>query len=269
MEEIRAHWERLGKQFGTDLRATTRTPTIKELEVDALSRAIATIRAARGRALSILEAGCGNGYNSIHLAMTFTDCQFTAFDYIDDMVAAACALRDQFCIEDRLTIFSDNVLKLNNVSGSFDIIITVRCLINLNTDTLQMSALSSLAQRVVPGGYMIMIENNLTTYDKQNRARASVGLAKRTPAKFNHFLDETVILPYLGQLGFDVETEDFASLHDIMLYVLLPMILDDKIEYDHPLMNAVTKLSINLNTYAPNSFGDFGQNRMYLCRRRG
>jgi SAM-dependent methyltransferase len=268
LEEIRAHWERWAKTFGTDFRATTRTQTIKLLEVDALSRALAAIHAARGRSLSILEAGCGNGHNSIQLALDFPDCRFSAFDYVDEMVEAACALRTQAGLDERLTIFRDDVLELANVTGSFDVIISVRCLINLNTDALQMSALSSLAQRVAAGGNMLLIENNHTTYGKQNEARASVGLPERTPAEFNRFFDEAVILPHLDRLGFDVATEDFASLHDLMLYVLLPMLSDGKIEYDHPMMEAVTQLSLALNRTMPNPAGSFGQNRLYLCSRR-
>ncbi len=116
---------------------------------------------------------------------------------------------------------------------------------------------------------MLLIENNTNTYGLQNKARRLVGLRERTPAEFNHFFDEAnVLLPHLDNLGFDVQTDDFASLHDLLLYVLLPMISEGKVEYEHPIMTAVTKLSVALNREMPNALGSFGQNRLYICKRR-
>ena len=55
---------------------------------------------------------------------------------------------------------------------------------------------------------------------------------------------------------------DFSSLHDLMLYVLLPCINGGAVEYNHPLINATTELL--LNSKIDCNFGDFGQNRLFL-----
>ena len=60
-EQVKTHWERWANEYGTALRATTKTHTIKLLEVFALTRHLPTD--AR-----ILEIGCGNGYNAHYCA---------------------------------------------------------------------------------------------------------------------------------------------------------------------------------------------------------
>jgi SAM-dependent methyltransferase len=267
LDDIRKHWETWARSYGTDLRATTRTSTAKILEIDALQRAVAGIRGAAGRPLDLLEAGCGNGHNCIALARAFEDCTFTAFDYVPEMAAAARALAAEAGMSSRVTILEDDVTKLEHVVGTFDVVFTVRCLINLNSDELQRAAMARLATRVRPGGYLIMIENSRTTHGAQNRARELVGLDARAPATFNRFLDEATVRPHLASLGLAVESEDFGSLHDLALYVLAPMMNGGKVDYDHPLVAAATQLSLAMNRERPAAFGAFGQNRLFLCRK--
>jgi hypothetical protein len=154
------------------------------------------------------------------------------------------------------------------MADDYDIIFTDRCLINLNTDELQTTAISELCNRLKPGGHLLMIENSQQTYDRQNRARELGGLEPRSPAEFNHFYNEDVILPHLQSIGMEVqEIEDLISLHDLVLYVLVPMINDGKVDYDHPLVQAATQLNIAVSSEMPGAFGQFGQNRLYFCHK--
>jgi hypothetical protein len=92
-------------------------------------------------------------------------------------------------------------------------------------------------------------------------------LPARTPAAFNLFFDETRILPHLKMLGFEVEIEDFISLHDLMLYVLVPAINGGTVDYDHPLVHAATRLNVAVSAEISSAFGAFGQGRMFVCRK--
>ena len=115
-----------------------------------------------------------------------------------------------------------------------------------------------------------MIENSQATYDDQNRYREMLGLPPRTPAAFNLFLDEKNILAHLPTAGLElVDIEDFISLHDLMLYVLVPAITDGTVDYEHPLVEAATKLSVAVSATTPSAFGAAGQNRLYTFRRVG
>jgi ubiquinone/menaquinone biosynthesis C-methylase UbiE len=269
LNSIREHWQGWAQQYGTSLRATTKTSSAKIMEIDALSRALLNIQKTVGRGLKILEVGCGNGQNCLNLLDALPRASFTGIDYIEEMVTAANAVKGERRIPDERVIFQvANVLELSIPDSSFDVVFTDRCLINLNTDSLQHQAIASLVKLLTPGGHLLMIENSQQTFEAQNLARESVGLARRTPAEFNHFFDETTLLPFLPTAGLEIlSIEDFISLHDIVLYVLVPMMNGGKVDYEHPLVGAATSLNVGLSGLKPSGFGAYGQNRLYLCRR--
>jgi 2-polyprenyl-3-methyl-5-hydroxy-6-metoxy-1,4-benzoquinol methylase len=270
IEDIRRHWSEWAATYGTDVRATTRTWTAKALELDALGRRLQSILSERTGA-QVLEVGCGNGINCIELAKQLPGARFDGVDYVPDMVRAAAEKGRANGVHRRVRFFEGDVLTIEDVAGldtSYDVVFTDRCLINLNTVELQKQAISALASKVRPRGYFIMIENSMATYQEQNRCRTLLGLPSRSPAKFNLFFDESELRPHIASIGLDlVDVEDFASLHDLLLYVLVPSINGGKIEYDHPLVQAATKLSIQLSGDVSGRFGSFGQNRMFVCRR--
>ncbi|HXC41639.1 MAG TPA: class I SAM-dependent methyltransferase [Burkholderiales bacterium] len=271
LDGIRRHWQSWARQYGTSLRATTKTSSAKAMELDALSRALAAIEKTSGAGLNILEAGCGNGQNCLNLLEAHPGASFTGIDFIEEMVEAANALKAERSLSDeRIKFQVGNVMALSLPRASFDVVFTDRCLINLNTDALQQQAIASLAGLLKPGGHLLMIENSQQTYDAQNRAREGVGLPPRTPAEFNHFFDEATLLPFLPTVGLEVlDIEDFISLHDLVLYVLVPMVNGGKVEYEHPMVEAATQLNIALSSLQPGSAGAFGQNRLYKCRKAG
>jgi SAM-dependent methyltransferase len=269
-EAIRLHWQSWAREHGASLRATTKTATAKYLELDALARAFRRIINDHPPAKSVLEVGCGNGENLLHLAETFPHLRFTGMDFIPEMIAAAKGRGQERGLSDRIRYLQGDVLNLPaDLDARYDIIFTDRCIINLNTADRQKSALSGLCARLPVGGYLVMIENNTKTYAKQNHARELLGLPARQPAEFNCFLDEASTLRHLDErCGMQtLDVEDFISLHDLALYVLVPAINGGAVDYDHPLVHAATKLSLAASAEQPGTFGDFGQNRLYLCRK--
>jgi len=86
--QIHDHWTDWATRYGTDLRATTKSPTAKVLELDALSRHLRAILAGR-KSANVLEVGCGNGINCLALAQALPQARFDGVDYVREMVAAA------------------------------------------------------------------------------------------------------------------------------------------------------------------------------------
>jgi len=269
-DQIRQHWTNWANTYGGDLRATTKAWTPKVLELDALSR---RIRSVGGNRPSILEVGCGNGINCIELAKLYPESRFDGVDFIPEMVDAAAENSQKSGIEDRVRFFVGDVLALEKVSrleSTYDIVFTDRCLINLNTVALQEQAITALSSKVRSGGYLFMIENSFATYQEQNHCRELLGLKPRTPAAFNLFFDESRIRPHIAAIGLNlVDVEDFISLHDLVLYALVPAINGGEVDYEHPLVHAATVLSKEMSGTKPGAFGTFGQNRLYVCRKPG
>jgi ubiquinone/menaquinone biosynthesis C-methylase UbiE len=268
--EIKAHWRSWAVTYGTTLRATTKASTSKALEIDGLARRFRSLLGSSPSG-TVLEVGCGNGFNCLELAAIFPRLKFDGVDYVEEMIEAANKSRRESRHADRVRFVVGNALRLashNGLASSYDIVFTDRCLINLPTPQLQKDAITALATKVRPDGHLVMIENSQVTYETQNRYRELLGLPSRTPAGFNVFIDEAEILPHLATTGLELlDAEDFISLHDLVLYVLLPCLNGGEIDYDHPLVEVATELNRAVSAITPNAFGASGQNRLYCCRK--
>jgi predicted O-methyltransferase YrrM len=268
LEDIKQHWRKWA-EAGVDLRATTKTVTIKQLEIAALVRAIRRSGMDQ-HPCKVLEGGCGNGQNCIALARALRHFTFDGFDYVDTMVQSARSLaatsgfsdRTRFVIGDLLDVATCDLLP------RYDIVFTDRAIINLNTEERQLQAISSLASRVSSGGLLLLLENFSETYDRQNDCRELLGLPRRTPAEFNRFLSGERVEAHVRGIGFDlIGVDDFGSLHDLLLYVLLPAVNDGRIDYDNRLVTAAAELCERLGSVEGDLFGSFGQNRLYAFQR--
>lgn len=268
LEDIRNHWSDWATSYGVDLRATTRGKTAKWLELDAFRRRLTAI--VGDRPARVLEVGCGNGINCIELAKAFPQLRFDGVDYIEEMVEAARVNAREAGVEDRVTFRAGNVLKLDaapDLAEAYDVIITDRCLINLNTPQLQGQGIAAIAGKLKPEGWLLMIENSTHSHARQNDARELLKLERRQPSEFNRFFSEAEMRSHIAAAGLGlVEIEDFSSLHDLVLYSLLPATNGGKVDYDDPVVAAAARLSIALAESGANQFGDFGQNRLYVTR---
>ncbi len=195
---------------------------------------------------------------------------FTGIDFIPEMISSANRIKNSNPKFDTMKFFVGNVLNLDenpDLESQYHIVFTDRCLINLNTHELQVAALEQLYSKTVKGGYIVLIENIIQTYSKQNQLRVSVGLEKRKPDKFNHFIDEPGFLSHAEKKLNLVHMENFASLHDIVLYILVPMINGGCVDYEHPIVSAATELLLSNPKEFSNLFGNFGQNQLYLFHK--
>lgn len=271
-EGIRRHWQDWAERYGRGLRATTKAGTAKQLEVDALVRALRRHRpdVEAGAPITLLEVGCGNGHNALALARAFPGAHIAGVDLVEAMVERARENAAEAGLADRIEVAAGDVLELDSVPGlaaRFDVLVSDRCLINLPSTELQKRALTALAARLAPGGLLLLVENSAQSHARQNDLREKTGLPRRTPAAFNHFLDEDEIVPHLESCLELLEVEDFISLHDLVLYVLVPATNGGEVDYDHPLVRAAADLSRALSPGERAQLGAFGQNRLFVGRR--
>ena len=270
-KNIRNHWESWASEYKQDLRATTKTSTIKKLEINALRKAIEQTRLDKG---NVMEVGCGNGFNCLSLAEQFSNFHFMGVDFIDAMIDNA-NLMLRSLPQDRsanLQYATGDVLDLANngkLLKEYDIIFTDRCLINLPEDALQLKGIDQILNKLKTGGFFIMIENMKNLRESQNHLRTSVGLIERPAPEFNHFMDEEKVLQHFENKSCELlATDDFGSLHDLILYVITPMINMGELDYNHPYVEAITEFSLK-NSDKDLSITGFGQNRLYLFRKNG
>ena len=94
LSDIKKHWQNLAKTHTTTLFATTKTQSIKLLEIAALSKCIKE-KFNKIQKIDILEVGCGNGQNIFRLAKEFENAKFSGIDYIEEMVQNAKSLQNK------------------------------------------------------------------------------------------------------------------------------------------------------------------------------
>ncbi len=267
LSEIKTHWEAWATTFGDDLRATTRSSNIKKLEIKALDKMIRRHACKSVKDLSILEVGCGNGFNAISLSQSL-ECKIEGFDFIPEMVESANSNKSQLdkSICERIHFKIGDVLDLD-LSKKYDVVFSCRCLINIPTWELQKTAISDLTRVVKPGGILLLLENFNDNHSEQNNLRELVGLKRRDVAEFNNFFNYIDFKTLINELGLSIVDEsNFSSLHDILQYVIVPLITGGKSIYDHEVMHAVTKLLLELEFDQEEKFGEYGQNKLVVIR---
>lgn len=270
MDTIEQHWKNMSSTSGTNLSATTKCPSIKKLELNELYIIINSILKNDESLQTILEVGCGNGYNLIALKKMFPMMSFSGVDYIQEMINNAKKLAMMETDAD-IDFYVGNILELEqnkDIMETYDIVFTDRCLINLPTEKYQVLGFKQLANKTRRNGYLILIENFMETYNEQNLYRSLLNLDKRVPDDYNRFMDERLIMGCANDCRLNVcDIRDFGSLHDLLLYVLLPKLNGGEIDYNHPLINIVTDFSISASKLNKNKFGALGQNRLYVFQK--
>ena len=88
LDEIKKHWDANAKDNMTALFSTTKTGTIKQLEINAFAGVISSL-VRDGSPKCLLEVGCGNGYNLFGLEGLFPTVEFEGIDYSEVMIASA------------------------------------------------------------------------------------------------------------------------------------------------------------------------------------
>lgn len=241
--------------------------TIKQLEIDALANWIKP-------GMGVLEIGCGNGVNLFEITKRVRDLHLEGYDVDTHALAEAChTQQNSFDYRSSIRFGYKDILTdpLPNMN-IFDIVITDRCIINLKTDKAQKTAIKNIFKYLKPGGLYLMLENSDRGIQIQNDARVSIGLKPRKIAPFNRFITEKFIR-WMKMISHCEYADDFASLHDLMLYVILPKVYPfhdrhGKWPYKHPIMQAITDFMLSNPNYKDIEM-PIGQNILWVWKKRG
>ncbi len=262
----KAPWSERAKKYGKSYKATTLDPNIKKLEIDRLGDG-----PWWSAAHDILEVGCGNGVNLAGLKKLYPKKTFSGFDSDQNMVDAAKRLlgvHDMPVWREDI-VHMDAELLVRTKGEAYDIVITDRCIINILNENDQKKAIKNIMALLKPGGFYLMLENFESKYDTQNFLRNTIGLETRKHADYNKFLSDDLIEWCKTTMSLYVE-DNFAALHNLLLYVLLPKAYPKynrhgRWHYNHPIMKAATELL--LKDKGANPAVDCGQNHLMVWRK--
>ena len=272
------HWENWSENFGTSLKATTKSSDIKRIEINTIVKYLQSSLANRtnGKNFKVLEVGCGNGYNLSGIRAIFPEIALEGIDYSPKMIENARLLwheNNKDLSFKEINFYKADATSLDeceDLSSDYDFIFTDRCLINLLEEGQVEVCIKSIFSKLKPGGIALFIENFIETRELQNDIRELAGLPRRDYPEFNKFLIKSDFVNEITKFSEIMEFKSISSLHDFILYIITPLLNDGSVDYDSDLMKPITDLILN----SPEQLGseisinyDMGQNCVLVAEK--
>ena len=245
-EEIKQFWDDRAKQRGCSPATTTNDVYLRELEVSTIIQTLHEIHIPEDA--RILDVGCGDGYSTISVAQAVPDFSLLGIDYNESMISIAHKrLAFQPELKDRASFSVGDAMNLSQVCGDpvYDVVLSVRCLINLPSFESQSHAMAEIAERTKPGGYYIAIENFVEGHENMNKARSAVGLPEIPIGWFNSYFKEHEFIHSAERFFEDIEFKDFASSYYFatrVVYSAMCHMREEEPDYHHEIHQLAVRL---------------------------
>jgi len=262
-EKIKKYWDERAEQSSGALAATTNDVYLRELEIATVIETLQQIPLPESG--QVLDVGCGDGYSTLKVAQSFPNLNFLGIDYSENMIKAALKqLEAQPELKERVAFVVGDVMQLREVCGSgvYDVILSDRCLINLDSVENQAHTIARIAEHTKPGGYYIAIENFIEGHDNMNRARSKVGLPEIPVRWHNLYFREQEFVHSAERFFEDIVFKDFSSSYYFatrVIYSKMCHMRGEEPDYNHE----IHQLSVRLPW-----IGQFSPIRMAVMRKK-
>jgi SAM-dependent methyltransferase len=262
-ERIRQYWEDRAKTYARLPAATTDDVYLRELEISTLIQTLRGLDVPSN--CSVLDVGCGDGYSTLRVARGFPHFCFLGVDYSQGMIEnAQTRLKTESELGGRVSFIRGDVLHLSELCGvgAYDVVLTDRCLINLDSVDEQSEAIAQIGTRTKPGGFYVAIENFIEGHENMNKARSAVGLPEIPVRWHNLYFRERDFVQSAERFFAVIALVDFASSYYFatrVIYSAMCQMRGEKPDYQHD----IHKLAVNLPP-----FGQFSPIRMAILRRK-
>jgi SAM-dependent methyltransferase len=236
---VKRFWEtRAQDQSLTDAEATHQDVWQRWLEIE-------TIKLFLRPTDRMVDVGCGSGYATRLLAPLVRDT--LGIDFSESMIARARAAATG---ASNLRFEVGNVLDLNRgVLGTFDVALSVRCLINLESWDLQQRAIENIARLLPPGGRFIFVEGLADGRRALNALRTRMGLSEMPTVWHNVDFEESTLIPCLDRF-FTLEARRHFGVYDFVSRVVHPMaVAPEAPVYDSPMNRTAAQLAVQLQEF--------------------
>ena len=209
-EKIKAYWEERAEKNKGSLTATTDDIYMRELEINTIVDQLKKLRPKKGA--RIIDIGCGDGNTLIKISGLFPEFDYTGVDYAEGMIENA-RTRLQASGMRNLKFVAGDVLELGTqfAGEKFNLVMTDRCLINLESFKLQAKALAEIAGIIDKNGHFLAIENFAEGQDNLTAARLKMGLEPIPVRWHNKFFKEEQFKTACKKHFKAIEILDFSS----------------------------------------------------------
>jgi ubiquinone/menaquinone biosynthesis C-methylase UbiE len=259
-EEVCKFWD---NRANLGLLAGTNDVKLKQLEMDILKEYVGTED-------TVLDLGCGNGVLTFLLAeRTSRDVQ--GVDFSSEMIRCALEERDKRNYSaDKINFFVHDLRELDSLPDRlrnyFDVVITERALINLQTWEEQERAIEQIVTLLKPSGRYLMCENSTDSLSRLNKLRKHSGLPEITPPWHNRYLrDQEVSQLECVTL---LEQRNFTSLYYLISRVFNAL-LAKEVETEPSYDSLVNNAAVSLSRFKEFESLDLGQTKLWVFQKRG
>jgi ubiquinone/menaquinone biosynthesis C-methylase UbiE len=245
-DQVKRYWEDRAERSASAITATTNDVYLRELEIITLTE---TLREwIQEREVQVLDIGCGDGYATLALARTLPKVRVRGIDYSRNMIRIAKQrLEINSSLAHRVCFELGDVMELSAVVGKdlYDVVITDRCLINLQSREQQFNAIHNIAEQLKPSGCYLMIENFIEGHKRFNDARRAIGLNEIPVRWHNLFFEEDSFFKEVQALFTVKDIKDFASSYYLatrLLYAAMCKERGEEPNYTHDIHRLALKL---------------------------
>jgi len=238
--QVKKFWEtRAQDQSLTDAEATHSDVWQRWLEIE-------TIKPLLRPTDSMVDVGCGSGYATRLLAPCVREA--LGVDFSESMIDRA---RTAAAGKPHLRFEVGNALDLDPTAlGRFDVALSVRCLINLESRDLQQRAIENVATVLKPGGRFIFVEGLADGRRNLNATRTQMGLAEMPTVWHNVDFEESQLMPYLDRF-FTVGARRHFGVYDFVSRIVHPMaVAPESPVYDSAINRTAAQLAVHLQEFA-------------------
>lgn len=205
MNHIKKHWESRAEEYKTDASASWGDTLAMDLEI---SNIIPLINEND----SVLDVGCGNAYSTFKIFQSSKNITMTGLDFSKNMIANANKRKNELDF-DNITFKNGEMEYLPFKDETFDVVYTIRTLINLPTWERQRNGINECIRVAKPKGTIIFSESFWEPFVLLNSIRLLFGLKPLVEHDFNKYLKMERLESYLNDNGFDFEILDFSSIY--------------------------------------------------------
>lgn len=217
ISKIKRHWEEMAQspKDADGLRPTARDPYLQSVVETAMERHLTP--GAR-----LLDLGCGDGRSTLRFLKTTG--YAVGIDYVVDFVKIA---RLNAAGTGAQNIFFEpaDVQHLEPIQakfGRFDLVTSIRCLINLPDWDCQARALGQISRLVRPGGLYLVSEGWLEGFEGLNVRRRQARLADMQVAQYNCFISRRQFEAEVNKY-FEVEAYENLGLYLFLSRLVQPL----------------------------------------------
>ena len=237
--QVKKFWEtRAQDQSLTDAEATHNDVWQRWLEIESIKPFLRSTD-------RMVDVGCGSGYATRLLAPLVRET--LGVDFSESMIGRA---RAASAGTPGLRFEVANALDLDPGGlGMFDVALSIRCLINLESWALQQRAIENIARLLTPGSRFIFVEGLADGRRGLNAMRTRMGLSEMPTVWHNVDFEESTLMPWLDRF-FTLEARRHFGVYDFVSRVVHPMaVAPESPVYDSPINRTAAQLAVQLQDF--------------------